>query len=60
MNKAAIKAELRRSACEDDYPAFQVDTKVFLYLLFNWRPHKSRWRDNQHPRSFYLLVAEAL
>lgn len=60
MTKDQIKAELRRSALEDEYPAFEVADGVFLYLLREWRIQESRWKDNMHPRFFFLLVAEAL
>ena len=60
MTKSQIKAELRRSACEDDMPWREVDEDVWgvvcdwhhgMYVLFS-KP------DDQ--RMFFLFLAEAL
>ena len=57
-----IKAELRRSACEDAEPVFQVHSQAFRcaagwfssggWILFN--------HSNDDMRTFFLLVAEAI
>ena len=63
MTKSQIKAELRRSACEDKDPAFTVDDDAYFMA--------SEFKDDSNDpylidirtdvcRTFFLLVAEAL
>lgn len=61
MNKAQIKAELRRSACEDELPFLYV-SNVALYAASNYCGY-DQWINQlstESIRTFYLLVAEAL
>lgn len=63
MTKSQIKAELRRSACEDKSPFWDVDYRAYNALSAF---RKSQWTENLSAlstndlRNFYLLVAEAL
>jgi len=59
MTKSQIKAELRRSACEDEDPWIGVDIRCFNACI----PFKDRDLASMRIsdlRTFYLLVAEAL
>lgn len=65
MNKAQIKAELRRSACEDDDPASGInDAAYFAARKVSWEcgPRRTPYdlHDTDDHRIFFLLVAEAL
>lgn len=60
MNKSQIKAELRRSACEDEYPWDGISVAAFMHAR-EFAGNKFIWDlkpDAQ--RTFFLLVAEAL
>lgn len=65
MNKAQIKAELRRSACEDKNPALQEKTPLGIDLG-SWYGDFVRgegWISDLKPndcRTLFLLIAEAL
>lgn len=59
MNKAAIKAELRRSACEDESPIFGVGSTA-LHATFIFRGINEDCADDEQWRTFFLFVAEAL
>jgi len=63
MNIKEIKQELRRSACEDEYPLFDMDG----FALEEACVYKSAAHGefiggllNDDQRTFFLLVAEAL
>lgn len=61
MTKSQIKAELRRSACEDDYPYGSVDILAWVKAVSFCDETPSLYdlkRDDC--RTFFLLVAEAL
>lgn len=62
MNKAQIKAELRRSACEDESTFFGVHILAFKYALKAKDNCKELLSDlsDEDCRTFFLLVAEAL
>lgn len=61
MNKQQIKAELRRSACEDRFPVIGVSNETWNFLLFDgWRKFGSDFQSRDTWRIFFLLVAEAL
>jgi hypothetical protein len=60
-----IKAELRRSACEDAWPFDQVSWQAFNEVvdkLKNWRTHGENVGSlsNDDCRTLFLLVAEAI
>lgn len=61
MNKEQIKAELRRSACEDKDPFIEINNiaycKAWMYLEDDEGVCFLR---NEDRRTFFLLVAEAL
>lgn len=62
MNKNQIKAELRRSACEDKDPAFDVHDLAFSAAL-DFKHHHELFITSmkiQDCRTLFLLVAEAL
>jgi len=62
MNKKQIKAELRRSACEDEKPFWTMESNAFSMAL----RHRDRYRENilylrkDDLRTFILFVAEAI
>ena len=58
MNKQQIKAELRRSACEDNDCWNCVSVDVFEYLQERWNGFNVLFGNDL--RTFFLLVAEAL
>lgn len=65
MTKSQIKAELRRSACEDDcpYEECQFSNKNWHDLMDNFRklPEENvGYLSTDNCRTFFLLVAEAL
>lgn len=61
MNKAQIKAELRRSACEDVLPYLYVSNDAFYAAADYCRLGESTFDLRQESiRTFFLLVAEAL
>lgn len=65
MTKSQIKAELRRSACEDRYPWSGVSGKAHAECFYNWCHHDYGYENMLHLslddlRTFFLLVAEAL
>lgn len=57
-----IKAELRRSACEDYSPWYGIDPDVFDESTKWKHPYKDCFGDMETDdlRTFFLLVAEAL
>lgn len=59
MNKAQIKAELRRSAVEDENPFFDLEDEAWEYLFFNCDAVINSAAIDEL-RTFYLLMAEAL
>lgn len=62
MNKQQIKAELRRSACEDKDQAYLVDDWAF-YAALEFRKYGETALTQtkiDDCRTFFLLVAEAL
>lgn len=62
MNKAQIKAELRRSACEDEKPWSGLSYDVWHLVLWQWCGKFEFMDEMAHDnnRTFFLLVAEAL
>lgn len=62
MTKAQIKAELRRSACEDWYPIIGLAQAAYVEVVdFSDWPRKNAFHENNNDlRTFFLLVAEAL
>lgn len=63
MNKQQIKAELRRSACEDRFPLWLIKDDAFIEASYFIRLDRAEFvsflcEDDQ--RTFFLLVAEAL
>ena len=61
MNKAQIKAELRRSACFDKRPFYGVDGIAFVYAFAYKRYYETiSSAKREHIAIFFLLVAEAL
>lgn len=61
MNKQQIKAELRRSACEDKDPIIGLNQDAWTFLLKNgYREYYSDLDEIDDWRFFFLLVAEAL
>jgi len=61
MTKSQIKAELRRSACEDEFPWDGIAVPPFHESKLYCRKQEYIWdllEDDQ--RTFFLLVAEAL
>ena len=61
MTKTEIRAELRRSACEDDDP-WQCGPSAFYFAVSNFVVDRERLLGARHDdlRMLYLLVAEAL
>jgi hypothetical protein len=62
MTKAEIRAELRRSAMEDERPMGEMSEEAWMVVLF-WRRYMYEVvADLSIPdlRTFMLLVAEAL
>ena len=60
MRYEDIKAELRRSACEDKYPYLDVKQEAFDYA-FTWSESKRYFNpSSDNVRTFFLLVAEAM
>lgn len=59
MNKAQIKAELRRSACEDECPPSDIKHAAFMES-WRWRQEYQIYENIDDYRTFYLLIAEAL
>lgn len=61
MNKQQIKAELRRSACEDKDPYFEINHDAYYEA---WRylcdDEGASFLSKDDCRIFFLLVAEAL
>ena len=62
MNKRQIRAELRRSARMDKYPAGDLTEDAFDAMLTckNGRTQHVYGTDDMAVRTFYLLCAEAL
>lgn len=61
MTKEQIKAELRRSACEDKRPFDQIHCDAFLEAeLYCSYAEFVSVHSNDNLRTFFLLVAEAL
>ena len=64
MTTDQIKAELRRSACEDVLPSFALleRSQVAWDEQMDWRGEGNHWFgwDIDAIRTFFLLVAEAL
>ncbi len=61
MNKEQIKAELRRSACEDENPLYELGTEAYIATLELRIPSERLGYLNQTERRiFFLIVAEAL
>lgn len=61
MNKEQIKAELRRSACEDENPLYQLRSEAYLATWELRIPSEKLGYLNQTERRiFFLIVAEAL
>ena len=65
MTKSQIKAELRRSACEDQEPYWQcnVNGEEWDKTFREYRklPFENvGWMNDDDCRTFFLLVAEAL
>ena len=63
MTKSQIKAELRRSACEDEVPWDGISYDVFCVAVKFLEPHEWKselWADVTTEQTFFLLVAEAL
>lgn len=62
MNKAQIKAELRRSACEDENPFRDVLGGALISAAYfsDWPRLAMRYQNQEDLRTFFLLVAEAL
>ena len=63
MNKAQIKAEIRRSACDDEWPWDGLNYDAWIFV------RESRFIDEEEAmcdlsrndlRTFYLIVAEAM
>ena len=59
MTKTQIKAELRRSACEDDDPYMDIRTDAFNYAR-SFSNFALANLTTSGVRTFYLLVAEAM
>ena len=60
MKYKDIKAELRRSACEDPSPYLDVKQEAFDYA-FTWSESKRYFNPlSDKVRTFFLLVAEAM
>lgn len=59
MTRDQIKAELRRSACEDARPIVWCHRDAFFAMLGYWDKHVDTFRDYDM-RVAILLVAEAL
>lgn len=62
MTTDQIRAELRRSACEDVYPFWDVHCHAFDELT-RWKAgYKEPFQDlsDSGQRMFFLLVAEAM
>lgn len=60
MTKSKIKAELRRSACEDCVPWYGVNFQAFNEAC-DWTVDVIlKHEENDSVRTFFLLVAEAL
>jgi len=61
MNKQQIKAELLRSACDNEYP-YNINQNVWDYIAD--AGYRERFVDlftsEDHVRTFFLLCAEAL
>lgn len=64
MNKEQIKAELRRSACEDKDPACDINEWAYYtatsYLVLWYENELVKNMKQDDCRTFFLLVAEAL
>ena len=62
MTKNQIKQELRRSACEDENPHFDVAWQAYLEAVIcsDWPRKPVRFNKSDDHRTFFLLVAEAL
>lgn len=62
MTKSQIKAELRRSACEDYVPQLGCDFSIIncIYSDFVGRSEWLYQLEDDDQRTFFLLVAEAL
>lgn len=63
MNKAKIKAELRRIACNEQYPMFADLSTETCDVAEYYLPDNNEfdWDDDlENKRIFFLLVAEAL
>jgi len=63
MTKSQIKAELRRSACDDEWPVFDVSYDA-LDKAVEYKDSREdqliSCLDLDEQRTFFLLVAEAL
>jgi hypothetical protein len=57
-----IKAELRRSACEDAFPYSDISNEAFQKAgdFLDFTDDDLFWAFDYEIRTFYLLVAEAL
>jgi hypothetical protein len=63
MTKSQIRAELRRSACEDRFPMFDVMDVAFNHACQQKTVGKNEFIGGLTPddcRTFFLLVAEAM
>lgn len=61
MNKQQIKAELRRSACEDENPLYQLSSEAYLATWELRIPSEQLgYMSQSDRRTFFLLIAEAL
>lgn len=59
MKEEKIKAELRRSALEDDFPYMQCSHDAWVTSC-RWRSASEKFMTVDHSRVFFLLLAEAL